>query len=76
MRKILVAWALLHVVVSAIAGPKEDALQIVDRWTQAFADSDVDGIVKTTVGVPGNGHPYRNPRPNPVLQRVELGALK
>ena len=46
MRKTLVAWALLHVVVSAIAGPKEDALQIVDRWTQAFADSDVDGIVK------------------------------
>jgi uncharacterized protein (TIGR02246 family) len=46
MRKILVAWALLHVVVSAIAGPKEDALQIVDRWAQAFADSDVDGIVK------------------------------
>ena len=30
---------------SAIAGPKDDALQIVDKWSKAFADSDVDGIV-------------------------------
>jgi uncharacterized protein (TIGR02246 family) len=30
---------------SAVAGPKEDALAIVDKWTKAFAASDVDAIV-------------------------------
>jgi len=27
------------------AGPKEDALQVLEKWTQAFRNSDVDGIV-------------------------------
>jgi hypothetical protein len=31
---------------AANAGPKEDALAVVDKWTKAFAASDVDGIVK------------------------------
>jgi uncharacterized protein (TIGR02246 family) len=31
---------------AATAGPKEEALQILERWTKAFGDSDVDGIVK------------------------------
>lgn len=31
---------------AAAAGPKEEALQVVDQWTQAFARSDVDGILK------------------------------
>jgi uncharacterized protein (TIGR02246 family) len=30
---------------SAIADPKEDALQILARWVQAFNASDIDGIV-------------------------------
>jgi uncharacterized protein (TIGR02246 family) len=30
----------------AMAGPKEDALSVLDKWTNAFAASDVDGIVK------------------------------
>jgi uncharacterized protein (TIGR02246 family) len=30
----------------AIAGPQEDALVVLERWTKAFADSDVDAIVK------------------------------
>jgi uncharacterized protein (TIGR02246 family) len=47
MRKLLVAVALLASLCStAIAGPKEDAFQILEKWTKAFADSDVDGIVK------------------------------
>ena len=29
----------------ADAGPKEDALVVLDKWTKAFADSDVDAIV-------------------------------
>ena len=29
----------------AIAGPKEEALEVVDQWTKAFAASDVDAIV-------------------------------
>jgi len=31
--------------VPALAGPKEDALQVLEKWTKAFTDSDVDGIV-------------------------------
>jgi uncharacterized protein (TIGR02246 family) len=31
---------------TAIAGPKEDALQILEKWAQAFTNSDVDAIVK------------------------------
>jgi hypothetical protein len=30
---------------TALAGPKEDALQVLEKWTKAFSDSDVDGIV-------------------------------
>jgi uncharacterized protein (TIGR02246 family) len=30
----------------AIAGPKEDALEVVGKWAKAFTDSDVDAIVK------------------------------
>ena len=47
MHKLLVAVALITSVCSiAIAGPKEDALQVLEKWTKAFTDSDVDGIVK------------------------------
>jgi uncharacterized protein (TIGR02246 family) len=47
MRALLVALALITALAStAIAGPKEEALQVVERWAQAFTDSDVDGIVK------------------------------
>jgi len=31
---------------SVLAGPKEDALQVLDKWAKAFTDSDVDAIVK------------------------------
>jgi|SRR5580704_12171792 hypothetical protein len=31
---------------TANAGPKEEALQIVEKWSRAFAESDVDGITK------------------------------
>jgi uncharacterized protein (TIGR02246 family) len=30
----------------AIAGPKEEALQVVEKWDKAFTDADVDGMVK------------------------------
>lgn len=47
MRKMLIAVALLVSLCStAIAGPKEDALQVVEEWAKAFTNSDVDGIVK------------------------------
>lgn len=47
MREMLFAVALVaSLCSSAIAGPKEDALQVVEKWAQAFTDSDVDGIVK------------------------------
>jgi len=47
MRGLLIAVALLASLCStANAGPKEDALQIVEKWAKAFTDSDVDGIVK------------------------------
>lgn len=47
MRKLLLAAALFALLCStATAGPKEDALQVLEKWTKAFSDSDVDGIVK------------------------------
>jgi uncharacterized protein (TIGR02246 family) len=47
MRELLVAIALIASLCStALAGPKEDALEVVEKWTKAFTDSDVDGIVK------------------------------
>jgi len=47
MREMLIAVALLASLCStAIAGPKEEALQVLEKWTKAFTDSDVDGIVK------------------------------
>jgi uncharacterized protein (TIGR02246 family) len=47
MREMLIAIAFfVSLSSSAIAGPKEDALQAVEKWAKAFTDSDVDGIVK------------------------------
>ncbi len=46
MRKLLIAVALFASLCStAIAGPKEDAFDILEKWTKAFMNSDVDGIV-------------------------------
>ena len=47
MRIFLSAVTLLVSLSSAvIAGPKEDALQVLEKWAKAFTDSDVDAIVK------------------------------
>jgi len=47
MRELLVAIALAASLCStALAGPKEDALGVLEKWTTAFTASDVDGIVK------------------------------
>jgi uncharacterized protein (TIGR02246 family) len=47
MRKLLLAAILFASLCSvATAGPKEDALLVLERWTKAFSESDVDGIVK------------------------------
>src|SRR5712691_3698691 len=47
MRIFLFAVALVASLSSAAtAGPKEEALQVLEKWTKAFTDSDVDSIVK------------------------------
>ena len=47
MRAFLSAITLVAALSSAAnAGPKEEALQVLEKWTKAFTDSDVDGIVK------------------------------
>jgi uncharacterized protein (TIGR02246 family) len=46
MRKILSAVTLLASVSLAHAGPREDAYQVVEKWSKAFTDADVDGIAK------------------------------
>jgi uncharacterized protein (TIGR02246 family) len=47
MRKLVIAVALVaSVCTSASAGPREEALHVLEKWTKAFTDSDVDGIVK------------------------------
>lgn len=44
MRIGLPVLALLASVSIAQAGPKEDATRIVERWSKAFVDADLDGI--------------------------------
>jgi uncharacterized protein (TIGR02246 family) len=47
MRLFLFAVTLLVSISSSVlAGPKEDALQVLDKWAKAFTNSDVDAIVK------------------------------
>ena len=46
MRNFLSVLALLAAVSMAQAGPKEDASQIVENWSKAFVDADLDGIAK------------------------------
>jgi len=47
MRALLWTLGLLVTLSSAaVAGPKEDALQVLEKWAKAFTDSDVDAIVK------------------------------
>jgi uncharacterized protein (TIGR02246 family) len=47
MRALLVAMALVTLLcLTAMADPKEEALQVVEQWTQAITDADVKGIVK------------------------------
>jgi uncharacterized protein (TIGR02246 family) len=47
MRQFAVAVTLFTALCSAaLAGPKEEALQVLEQWTKAFAASDVDGIVR------------------------------
>jgi uncharacterized protein (TIGR02246 family) len=47
MKKFLLACALLATLsISAIAGPKEDAFQVVEEFKKAFDASDVQGVVK------------------------------
>ena len=43
MHKIVSALTLL-VSSAAVAGPKEEALLVLEKWSKAFSDSDVDGI--------------------------------
>ena len=45
MSLFLCAVTLLASVSIAFAGPKEEALQVLDKWTKAFTESDVDTIV-------------------------------
>src|SRR5215470_18077206 len=47
MRVFASAVGLLVLLSSAsVAGPREDALQVLEKWAKAFTDSDVDAIVK------------------------------
>lgn len=46
MRLFLSVLTLLVSLSAALGGPKEDALQVLEKWAKAFTDSDVDAIVK------------------------------
>lgn len=47
MRTLLFAASLFACLCSvAAAGPREDALGVLEKWTRAFSASDVDGMVK------------------------------
>ena len=44
MHRLVVLVAAVISMSLAQAGPKEDALQVVEKWAKAFGDADVDGI--------------------------------
>lgn len=44
MQGFLVGLVLVASSLVANAGPREEALRVLDRWTKAFAESDVDAI--------------------------------
>lgn len=44
MRLYAICLAFVCAISAAHAGPKEEALQVLVRWSKAFADSDVDAI--------------------------------
>ena len=46
MRRMVAAMALVASVSLAQAGPKEDAYQVVEKWSKAFGDSDAEAIAK------------------------------
>lgn len=46
MKNFLTAMMLVATVSLAHAGPKEDAYRIVEKWSRAFTDADVDAIAK------------------------------
>ena len=66
MRALVSLVALLGLLSSAAnAGPKEDALAVLEKWTKAFAASDVDDIVKLYAPdalFVGNRPPRRDPQ--------------
>ena len=45
MRRLAIGVALIASLSTAHAGPKEDALALLDKWAKAFSDSDVEAIV-------------------------------
>jgi uncharacterized protein (TIGR02246 family) len=51
MHRLVVLIAALISLSPAQAGPREDALHVVEKWSKAFADADVDGI--TNLYAPG-----------------------
>ena len=47
MRKLLLAFILVAAMpLVAVAGPKEDAFQVIEQFKKAFDNSDVEGVVK------------------------------
>ena len=46
MRALLTGVCIVALSSGAVAGPKEEALAVVEKWVAAFAASDVDAIVK------------------------------
>lgn len=46
-KKVMALIALLALSFNAFAGPKEEALVVVEKWARAFIESDVDAIVNS-----------------------------
>ena len=79
MREFIIAVALFASLCSAaVAGPKEDAIQVVEKWTTAFTQSDVDGIVKLYAPDAlflGTGSKTLITKPEEVRKYFEAGLL-
>src|SRR3954462_5271730 len=80
MRSLLAALALVSLLAAPVqAGPKEDALLVVEKWSKAFNDSDVDAIVKLYAPDAlfiGTGSKTVVTKPEDIRKYFEAGLLR
>ena len=79
MNRFAIASAIAFACTAAQAGPKEEALAVVDLWSKAFAASDVDAIARLYAADAtffGTGSKALVSTPGPVRSYFEAALLR